>query len=184
MIRINLLPPEDRIQKREFKLPEMSNIYPVAGVVLFIAAMVITGALQQHKIGELNDKIELARKESKKLAPQLKRIKKITREREEVDKRLSLITTLDRNRYFRVKLLNDVSFKLPGNCWLTDISEVTRTSFNIDGIAFDNYKIADFMSNLNSSTMVSNVDLKIAEKGKVEKREVMKFRLSADVVPQ
>lgn len=184
MIRINLLPPEDRIEKREFKLPEMSNVYPVVGIVLFIAVIVVTAVMQHHSVGELKGKIEVAREESKKLAPQLKRIKKITKEREEVNKRLTLITTLDRNRYFRVKLLNDVSFKLPVNCWLTDISEVTKTNFNIDGIAFDNYKIADFMSDLKSSTLFSNVDLKIAEKGKVEDREVMKFRLSADVVPQ
>ena len=40
MIRINLLPPEDRIKKRQFHLPEMSTVYLVAAVSVFILVIV------------------------------------------------------------------------------------------------------------------------------------------------
>ena len=184
MIRINLLPPEDRVRKREFNLPEMSTIYLVAAIVVFFVSVAIVGMIQSHRVRDLENKMKIATEESKKLAPQLAKIKQITREREEVDRRLSLITSLDRNRYFRVKLLNDIGFKIPANCWLTEINEGAPNNFVIDGIAFSNYTIADMISNLEASPVFTHVGLNVAEKGEINKREVMKFSLSASAMPQ
>ena len=184
MIKINLLPREARVKHREFKLPQLGTVYMVGGVVLFLSAIVFTGVMQQHKIKVLDRKIAAANEESKKLAPQLAKIKEITKEREEVDRRLAIIAELDRYRYFRVKLLNDMSFNLPVNCWLTEFAEVSPNSFNINGVAFSNYTVADMMTNLETSPMVTRVDLKVAEKGKINEREVMKFKLIANAMPQ
>ncbi len=184
MIRINLLPAEDRAKKKELHLPEMSTVYLIAAVAVFIAAVVVSSTVQRHRIRNLEKKIEVAKEESRKLAPQLAKIKQITREREEVNKRLTLITSLDRHRYYRVKLLNDISFKLPANCWLTGIDELSPNSFAIDGITFSNFTVADMISNLENSSLVTSVDLKVAQRGQIRKREVMKFSLSANVMPQ
>jgi Tfp pilus assembly protein PilN len=184
MIRINLLPAEDRAKKKELHLPEMSTVYLVAAVIIFIAAIGVTSTVQSHKVRSLEKKIEVAKEESRKLAPQLAKIKQITKEREEVNRRLSRITSLDRHRYYRVKLLNDISFQLPANCWLTDINELSPNNFSIDGITFSNFTVADMMSNLENSPLVTSVDLSIAERGQIKKREVMKFSLSANVMPQ
>jgi Tfp pilus assembly protein PilN len=184
MIRINLLPREERTKRREFKLPKMSTVYLVGGVGLFFAAIVVSAVLQQHEIKVLDAKIAAANEESKKLAPQLAKIKEITKEREEVDRRLGIIAALDRSRYFRVKLLNDISFDLPVNCWLTEVSEASQSAFNVNGVAFSNYTIADMMTNLETSPEVTRVDLTVAERGKIKEREVMKFKLVANVMPQ
>jgi type IV pilus assembly protein PilN len=184
MIKINLLPREERIKRREFKLPQMTTIYMVGGVAIFLGAIMFTGIVQTHKVKALESKMAAATEESKKLAPQLAKIKQITKEREEVDRRLGIIADLDRFRYFRVKLLNDVSFNLPVNCWLTGVSELTPNSFAIDGVAFSNYTVADMMTNLETSPTISRVDLRVAEKGKIDERDVMKFKLVANVVPQ
>ena len=184
MIKINLLPSEERVKKREFHLPDLSTIYTLAGVVIFIAAILIIGFMQHHRIHVLEDKIELAKEESRQLAPQLAKIKQITKEREEVNRRLEIIASLDRYRYFRVKMLNDISFKIARNCWLTEVDEVSPNLLNIDGIAFNNYTVANVMTNLESSPVFTKVDLLIAEKGKIKDREVMKFKLSTSVLPQ
>lgn len=184
MIRINLLPPEDRAKKRQIQLPEMSTVYMVASIVVFVAAILVVGLLQKHRVSSLEHKIEVAREEQKKLAPQLAKIKQITKEREEVNHRLNLITSLDRNRYFRVKLLNDVSFKMPANCWLTDLSEQSPNMFSMDGITFSNYTVADIMTNLERSPIFSKVDLVVAERGEIKDRRVMKFSLSMNAIPQ
>ncbi len=183
MIKINLLPREERAKRREFKLPQMTTVYTVGGVILFFAALCTAGIVQQHKVAVLEKKMAAANEESKKLAPQLAKIKEITKEREEVDRRLSIIADLDRYRYFRVKLLNDVSFNLPVNCWLTAITEESQNSFGIEGVAFSNYTVADMMTNLETSPTVSLVDLKVSEKGTIHDREVMKFKLVANVTP-
>ena len=184
MIRINLLPEEEKVKRREFRLPEMSTVYLVATAVIFLVAIFAIAFMQQHKVNTLNDKINVAQEESKKLAPQLAKIKQITKEREEVDRRLNLIANLDMNRYFRVKLLNDISFNLPSNCWLTEIVENGPNNFDIDGIAFSNYTVADMITNLQESPLFTLVDLRIAEKGTINNKEVMKFRLTASAMPQ
>ncbi|MCD6378869.1 PilN domain-containing protein [bacterium] len=184
MIRINLIPPEDRDKKRDFHLPGMSTIYMVGVVVIVVGIMFTLGVIQHHKVSGLKGKIEEARKESKELAPQLAKIKKITKERGEVDRRLQLITSLDRYRYFRVKLLNDIGMKIPQNCWLTKITELAPNSYTIDGVAFNNYKVADMMTNLEASPVFTNVGLKVAEEGKIRDRNVMKFSLKANAMPQ
>jgi len=184
MIRINLLPRDERIKRREFKLPQMSTFYLGGGLAIFFGAILFTGIVQHHKVGVLQGKIAAANEESKKLAPQLAKIKEITKEREEVDRRLGIIAALDRYRYFRVKLMNDISFNLPVNCWLTEVNEVAQNTFNIDGVAFSNYTIADIMTNLETSPAVTRVDLKVSEKGKIKEREVMKFKIVANVMPQ
>jgi Tfp pilus assembly protein PilN len=184
MIRINLLPSEDRAKKREFHLPEMSTMYLVLGIVAYFVAISLVVVMQHHKVKVLEKKIEVAKEESRALAPQLAKIKQITKEREEVNHRLSIITSLDKHRYYRVKLLSDISFKLPVNCWLTDITEISPNSFNIDGITFSNYTVADMITNLETSPIFTEIDLKVAERGIIKDRNVMKFRLSANVMPQ
>lgn len=184
MIRINLLPEEEKVQRREFHLPEMSSVYLVAVVVVFVVAVIGISFMQQHKVSALEGKIAVAQEESRKLAPQLAKIKQITKERGEVDRRLNIIANLDMHRYYRVKVLNDVSFNLPSNCWLTDIIEDSPNLYSINGIAFSNYTIADMITNLESSQLFTKVDLDIAEKGKIDDREVMKFRLTASALPQ
>ncbi len=184
MIRINLLPEEEKVQRREFHLPEMSSVYLVAVVVIFIVAVLAVSFMQQHKVKALEGKISVAQEESRKLAPQLAKIKQITKEREEVNRRLNIIASLDMHRYYRVKVLNDVSFNVPSNCWLTDIIEDSPNLYSINGIAFSNYTIADMITNLESSQLFTKVDLDIAEKGKIKDREVMKFRLTASALPQ
>ncbi|MCK4350604.1 MAG: PilN domain-containing protein, partial [Candidatus Krumholzibacteria bacterium] len=77
-----------------------------------------------------------------------------------------------------------VSFNLPSNCWLTDIVEDSPNLYSINGIAFSNYTIADMITNLEGSQLFTKVGLDIAEKGKINDREVMKFRLTASALPQ
>jgi len=184
MIKINLIPEEEKVKRHEFRLPEMSTFYLVAAVVIFVAAFLAVGFLQQHKIGKLEGKITVAQEESRKLAPQLAKIKQITKEREEVDRRLNIIANLDLYRYYRVKLLNDISFNIPSNCWITEIKESTPNSFDIDGIAFSNYTVADMIVNLQRCPLFTMVDLEIAEKGTIKEREVMKFKLTTNAMPQ
>jgi Tfp pilus assembly protein PilN len=67
---------------------------------------------------------------------------------------------------------------------LTDIIEDSPNLYSINGIAFSNYTIADMITNLESSQLFTKVDLDIAEKGKIDDRDVMKFRLTASALPQ
>ena len=188
MIKINLLPQEERKRSRRLKLPSFSGggpktIWLIAGLVIYVGMILAIGSLQAKSTNNLEAKIAEAKEESKRLAPQLERIRKLTKEREEVDRRLAVIASLDRERYFRVQLLNDISEKLPSNSWLISVKEVGGTQIAIDGVTFSNYLIADLMNNLEKSDHFNNVNLNIAQEGHMMDHKVIKFTLNSRIAP-
>jgi type IV pilus assembly protein PilN len=188
MIRINLLPPEDRKRSRRLKLPKFSGggpkaIWMIAAFVVYAGMVIAIASLQAKQVKDLEGKIAEANEESQRLAPQLERIRMLTKEREEVDRRLSVIASLDRERYFRVRLLNEISETLPPNSWLTSVKETGGTQITIDGVTFSNYLIADLMTGLDKSEHFDNVALSIAQEGHIMDHKVVQFTLSSRVSP-
>jgi len=185
MIRINLLPQDDRKTRRKISLPTVSGgavLWTTIVAVVYLGTVFSISALQQRKLGELENKITEAKEESARLAPQLAKIRKLTREREEVNKRLNIIATLDRDRYLRTEIMNDVAMQLPGNMWLTHLAEQGGTRVSVEGITFSNFTIADFMNNLEKSDRFNDVSLKVAEEGEIEGHRVVKFTLNSNLV--
>ncbi len=186
MIKINLLPLEDRKTSRKIKLPSISGsvaVIPIVVAIIYFGALFAMATLQGRTLKELEQKIEEAKKESAALAPQLAKIRKLTKEREEVNRRLGVIASLDKDRYFRVQVLSDISEKLPPNCWLTSVIEQGGTMVSIEGVTFSNYLIADFMNNLEKSGRFGEVILKVAEEGTILDHRVIKFTLESSIIP-
>ncbi|UCG52388.1 MAG: PilN domain-containing protein [Candidatus Latescibacterota bacterium] len=189
MIRINLLPMEDRKRSRRLRLPSFSGggpktIWALVAVVVYVGMVAAMASLQAKKTKDLKAKIAEAEEESAKLAPQLERIRELTKEREEVDRRLGIIASLDRDRYFRVQVMNDIAEKLPPNSWLTSFNESGGTQVSIDGVTFSNYLIADLMNNLEKSDRFSNVTLNIAQEGHIKDHKVIQFTLNSRITRQ
>ncbi len=138
-------------------------------------------SLQNRTIGELDSKIAVAKEESSRLAPQLAKIRKLTKEREEVNRRLNVIASLDGDRYLRVRMLNDLSFDIPSNCWFTELTEQGGSRVTINGVTFSNYIVADMMNNMEDSDRFSEVALVIAEEGQIEEHKVLQFTLNSKI---
>ena len=51
-------------------------------------------------------------------------------------------------------------------------------SVSIEGITFSNLVVSDFMSRLERSPMFANIELDVAERGKQDERDVVKFRVT------
>ncbi len=185
MIRINLLPSDDRKKSRKISLPSVSG-----GAVLWV--LVITGvyfgalfsisALQHRTIKSYEKKILEAKEESARLAPQLAKIRRLTKEREEVNRRLGIIASLDRDRYLRVQMMNDLSVGVPANLWVTKVTEQGGSRMTVEGITFSNFTVADFMNNLEKSQHFTDVALQVAEEGEIDDVKVLKFTLNSRLV--
>ena len=182
MIRINLLPSEERKAKRTISLPSISGgalVWMSAVFVVYLGALFGVWTLQARTIADLDTKIKDAKEESARLAPQLAKIRKLTQEREEVNRRLNVIASLDRDRYLRVRMLNDLSMDIPDNLWFTQLTEQGGARITLDGVTFSNYIVADLMNNMESSDRFSEVALVIAEEGQMEENKVLKFTLNS-----
>jgi len=181
MIRINLLPPEQRAKKRTIAVPKVGNVAFIAVVCGIIALLVIISLFQGVRIGSLKGKIAEAQKQAVQLAPQIEQIEKLTAERQELDTHMRVITELETNRAFEVILLDELNKRIPDHLWLTSYTRSDSNTVAIEGVTFSNLIVADFMTRLERSVAFQNVDLAIAERGKIEEMDVVKFSLSSEV---
>ena len=95
---------------------------------------------------------------------------------------VNIIANLDRDRYLRVQLMNELSLNLPTNCWLTAVTEQGGTHVTFEGITFSNYIIADLMNNLDKSKRFGDTALKVAEEGEMDDHRVIQFTLNAQLL--
>jgi len=186
VIRINLLPQEERTKQRRLptiKIPQVGAVVPFVVLGVVVCVIAATATLQGRKLAQLKNDIEVTQAESAQYKPQLEKIRQITQQRQEVRARLDMIASLDRQRYFRVQVLDELSRSIPENLWVKGFSEVSAGSFQIEGVTFSNFNVARFMQNLESSEKFTNVDLTVAEQGTIEDLDVVQFSLISGAQP-
>lgn len=186
MIRMNLLPREDKAQRRAsapmtFKAGEL--VLPLAAVTA--AALVILGTTlsQNSRISGLQKSIADVEAESRALAPQIERVNRLAQERAELDLRLGIITKLERGRTQSVRLMDELARVVPDHLWLTSAQQDAGNHINLEGVTLSNLVVSDFMSRLERSPLFANVELAVAEQGVVSQRNVVRFRVSCAVTP-
>ena len=185
MIRINLLPPEERPKSGgmgfNIKMPAVGNFIPVGVAAVALIACLGTYMVQTRTMQQLEVNLEEAREESQRLAPQIARIKRLQREREQLDARLDAITSLDEERYFRLQLMSELARRSPENLWLTRVQENSPGQFTLEGITFSNFIVADFISNLAQAELYRGLDLVSIQRGTIEDVTVLDFEITANV---
>ncbi|MFI5371758.1 MAG: PilN domain-containing protein [Candidatus Eisenbacteria bacterium] len=186
MIRINLLPREDKAQRKggpsiSFKAGEL--VVPIGVVAAALLVMMGTALSQNARIGGLQKSIDQVDAESRALAPQIARVNRLAQERAELDLRLGIISKLEKGRTQDVRMMDELARTVPDYLWLTAAVQDGGDHLNIDGVTLSNLVVSDFMSRLERSPMFANVELGVAERGKVGDHEVVKFRVSCQVTP-
>lgn len=182
MIRINLLPREDTPKTRNLALPRVSSFAPLVLVVIALGGMTVMSIYQNQKISTLEQTIADEEAESRRLAPEIAKIKRLDQQRQDLNQRLDVITNLDRDRYFRVHLLDELNRALPENLWLVRFENGTGDTYAIEGVTFSNFLVSDFLQNLADSPYYAGVNLEVAERGDIKDVEVVRFKLQAQAV--
>ncbi len=184
MIRINLLPREEKAQRRaSISFHPGDLVIPVG--VLAAAGLVIAGTAfsQNSRVGSLNRSIEEVEAQSRALAPQIERVNQLARERAELDLRLGIINRLEKGRTQSVRLMDELARCVPDHLWLTVATQGGGNTLSLEGVTFSNLVVSDFMSRLEQSPMFAGVELGVAERGEVDKHEIVKFQLTCQVTP-
>jgi type IV pilus assembly protein PilN len=182
MIRINLLPRDEMPAQSRIKLPNVGNFAPM---VLVLVAAVGIGAVyfhQSNQIKALNEIIVEEEAETRRLAPEIAKIKRLNQQRKDLNDRLDVITRLDSDRYFRVHLMDELNRAMPDHIWLTRVEDVGGDRYAVEGVTFSNFLVSDFLQNVTNSPYFSGVDLLVAEKGVIEDVKVVKFKAQAKAV--
>ena len=171
MIRINLLPVRELRKQAQLR----QQLY----VFCALLGMVVTGVAivwwsDIRTIGHLQA-------EKSQLAAQLERLRPIVGEvnaleqREKLlNARLETIQRLRRNQRGPVRVLDELSRKLPEQVWLEAIDESAGV-YRVTGYALTNFAVADLLMNLQRSQELTAVDLISSEQSLIAAREVKKF---------
>jgi len=140
MIEINLLPGAKKSVKGgasrrnvgeafnglKDKIKDPWLIGSVATVVIAVASVGILFSAQQARANEVESKLDIAVKDSTRLTTVLAARRKVTAERDSVQRQLSIIRTIDDNRYNWAHILDEVSGALPQYTWLTVLEQTTK----------------------------------------------------------
>ncbi len=179
MIKINLLPREERVRRTPLNT---KMIVSAVGVLLVLGLMAYGYMWLRGDVDRLEDGIRQAKAESKRYDELAKQVEKFRQEKARLDERIRVIESLISAQSGPVRLMDDVSKALPNEVWLTSFTR-TGKKLELSGIAFSNFSVAALMTNLaRSSALLKNVDLVISEKASVENVPVERFTITAEIV--
>ena len=185
MIRINLLPREEKAHRRaQVNFQPGDLVIPVA--IVAAAGLIILGTSlsQGARIASLNRSISEIDAQSRALAPQIEKVNRLAQERAELDLRLGIISKLEKGRTQSVRLMDELARCVPDHLWLTLAQQDAGTKLNLEGVTYSNLVVSDFMSRLERSPLFASVELGVAERGQVSAKDVVKFRISCQITPE
>jgi type IV pilus assembly protein PilN len=179
--------PRDEVARQrsmpKLKLPAIGAFVPVVVLGAVVTGILAVHTTQTRQIANLETEIAALQRESESYKPQLERIRQITQKRQEVANRLDIIAKLDQERYFRVKVMDEISRCVPENMWLTKVDEQGGRAFSVEGVTFSNILVARFMQELEAAPHWQNVELGVAQQGKIDTYEVVQFSLVSGAQP-
>jgi type IV pilus assembly protein PilN len=178
MIRINLLPREERRRRA----PTSPLVYLVAlAAAVFVLAVGASWYWLYSEIAVLEGQIRHAQDDLKRYEEIAKKVEQYKAEKKVLEDKLTIIETLVAAQSGPVRILDEVSKALPGEVWLTSMNR-TGKRLDISGVAFSNFSLATFMTNLGkASAYIRNVDLVVSEKTLVEQVPVERFSITMEV---
>ncbi len=178
MIKINLLPREERIRRAPVNA---TLILAAAGAVVLVLAMAYGWYWLNGEVGRLQASLQQTQADLKRFEDMAKQVDRFRQDKARLEEKIKIIETLVAAQGGPVRILDEVSKALPNEVWLTSMNR-TGKRLEISGIAFSNFNLATLMTNLGkASDLLSNVDLVVSEKTQVEGVPVEKFTITMDI---
>ncbi len=178
MIKINLLPREERRRRAPVNT---TIILAVVAVVIGFLAMGYGWFWLNGEVNRLQADIQRTQAELRRFEELAKQVDKFQAEKKRLEEKLKIIQALMVAQGGPVRVLDEISKALPNEVWLTAFTR-TGKKLDISGIAYSNFNVATFMTNLgNASNLISNVDLVVSEKAIVEQIPVERFTITMEV---
>jgi type IV pilus assembly protein PilN len=178
MIRINLLPV--RAIKKKESTRQMFSVL-LLSIGLLAVVIVLFHLSQLREIKGMNARIAAYDEEIRRLRVDTKDVNKFKAEMEDLQRRLNKIHDLQRAKTGPVRVLDELAMSLPGKLWLTSLKEKDG-KMELKGIAMDNPTIAQFMTNLEKTGVIKNVELVVSQQLERKDLKLKEFILTCQVL--
>lgn len=176
MIRINLIRGK-RKKRRELN----------AGFAFLLAPLVVLlGTLYFHttvtgKINSLETGIRQANAEVERLKKEIGEVEKFKARKAELQKKVDIISNLQKNRVGPVRHFEALSAAIPEKCWI-DRLEIKGEKVSVSGVALNNTTVANFMTALAQTGRFRDVVLVSADQAAVSNTKLVKYTLTFQAV--
>jgi len=177
MIEINLLPLREARRKETVRF--QVSVF-ILTVILALAVVFFLKWNADQRERQLDGQIKSVQAEIARLNKIVGEINKIKKEKELLERRLKVIEGLERGRLGAAKLFDELSRRVPEKLWLEKVSKKGST-LHLEGIALDDETIADFMTTLEASPLISRVELELAQRHRVGEVPLKKFVLKCNL---
>jgi type IV pilus assembly protein PilN len=156
MIRINLIPIKER---KEIKgLNEL--ILGILAIVAVFALLVAIDLIQTKRIRDINNRIVSVKKRINQLEEVKKKVEEFKAKNKELEEKIKVINVLEENRTGPLFVMDALGEAIPNRAWIDKFSEKNSTA-KIEGVAWDELTVADFMKRLQSYPYFKDVELKV-----------------------
>jgi Tfp pilus assembly protein PilN len=185
MIRINLLKPESKDISQQVTAPgiteEAGKKGPNIGNLIFLVLVIGLGAFyffQQKAFRSENALLATARQEKSQLQYVEAKLEEQRKARESLDRKITLIESLNAQRDMAPRLMDELSRRLPEWVWLSEVV-FDEKGIQIKGRALSNNLVADYISGLESSAQIMNVNLVSSTQKTTQGDQYLEFTLRA-----
>lgn len=179
MIRINLLPV--RAFKKRAAIKKQATIY-FAAVIALVVLLSLVYTTRSGVVAGLRSERDTLAAQKTKLDNELKEIETLEAEKASLQAKLQAIADLETKRKGPVRILDEVSLRIPENRALLINLNQEAEQLTLKGMAMDNETIALFMSNLEESDFFADVELVRSTEQILEKRRIKGFSITCTIV--
>ena len=198
-IEINLLPRELRGKRRGIAFDKSLTLI-AAFVGILVVLIAGASVLQGIQLKALDKKIANAKVRANQLQKDIELVDALTQLKDKILQRMSAINALDRNRAVWVRVLEDLSRRVPDYLWLSllmeeesqseatsDTSTDSTISFaqlespvkrvTIEGYSYSLNSLASFLIQLMGSQYLKNMELQYVKRAEVKEYKTFSFQL-------
>jgi len=182
-VKFNLLPAGDKAPGI-IRLLDHKHIFAgviAAGAIVLIA--IVTTLQQGVAIHSLKKQAGALDREAEMYREKIALVEEYTQKRNDIMARVQIIEDLDRDRFLRVRFVDEINRLLPSLTWLDAIKELPNSpgTVIIEGITTNNLKVSEFMSSLMSSDLFETVDLTVSQQEEIGKTDITTFSIQAKI---
>ena len=189
MIELNLLPEQLKVKKKQ-KI-EWAEL-PIIPVIVWVVILTIGIHALSILFVEMNrGSMKTLKKEWENYAPKKKEMEELTKELSSINAKVSSIEELEESRIVWARKMNNINDSMLPSIWLSSFSLKTggntKTTLFLEGFATGvseegTASVGRFINSLKHNeeffSGLEDIELEDMRRSVVEKKEVMKFRLS------
>ena len=175
MIKINLLPYREKEKKENLR----RQLTILSGTLVLVLLIMLAVQLYfSMSISGMETKIRDADARLIVLNKKVGDIEGFKRDKKELEQKLGVINSLETNRLFPVRMLDELNLLVPAKeAWLEKITQ-TGQDLRIEGMAKDNGTVARFMKSVEKAGFVQSVELVVSREKEMAGEKLQQFILT------